>query len=176
MQESKRANVGAQPLQLRRQQGSATTALTITSASSTLLKASVPASLIANPGKASVSVVNPGGKVSNSKPFTILLTSLKLLSAKVSKTGAGTYNVSLTLKNVGYQSASSLKITKSSLGAATTSTTLPVSLGNLGAGTTKSTTLGYPGTAGSSGTVVVLKVAATFTGGSFNASLKVTLP
>ncbi|HZT43214.1 MAG TPA: hypothetical protein VFA07_13675, partial [Chthonomonadaceae bacterium] len=113
---------------------------------------------------------------SASKKFTILLTTLKLVSASPTKNSNGTYSVTIGLKNIGYQAAPSTQIQKSTLGAAITSTSLPVSVGTIAAGSTGSAMLTYPGSAGSSGSTVTLKVSATFTGGTFSGSLKVMLP
>ncbi len=77
---------------------------------------------------------------------------------------------------VGYLSTPNVTITKASLGAANTSTDLPVSLGSIASGATASTMLTLPSSAGASGTVASLKVAGAFTGGKFAGSLKVTLP
>lgn len=156
--------------------GSSNAALTTTYVSSTELKAAVPASLIASPGTAQVNVVNSGAKASGSKPFKILLTTLKLASASVTKNSNGTFSATVSIKNIGYKTAPSAQITKSSLGAAATSTSLPVSLGSLAAGASGSAILTYPASAGTSGSIVLLKVTATFTGGAFSGSLKVTLP
>ena len=156
--------------------GGSSTALATTFVSSTQLKASVPAALIANAGTAQVNVLNTAGNASTSKKFTILLTSLKLVSATPAKNSDGSYTVSLSLKNIGYKSAPGVKITKSSLGAANTISSLPVSVGSISAGTSGSASLNYPVSAGSSGSTVTLKVSATFTGGTFSGSLRVRLP
>jgi len=156
--------------------GGSSTALATTFVSSTQLKASVPATLIANAGTAQVNVLNTAGNASTSKKFTILLTSLKLVSATPAKNSDGSYTVSLSLKNIGYKSAPGVKITKSSLGAANTISSLPVSVGSISAGTSGSASLNYPVSAGSSGSTVTLKVSATFTGGTFSGSLRVRLP
>ena len=51
-----------------------------------------------------------------------------------------------------------------------------MSPGNVAGGTAVSASVGLPALAGSSGSVVTVKVSGTFTGGTFNSSLKVTLP
>jgi uncharacterized repeat protein (TIGR03803 family) len=155
--------------------GSAT-ALTTTYVSANQLKAVVPASLIASPGTVKVTVVTPGTGTSNAKTFIILGTTLKLFSATISKDNASNYTAKIALKNFGYLAANTVKITKSTLGAATTTTTLPASVGNIAAGATAGASLTYPASAGTSGTVVYLKVSGTFAGGKFVGSLKVTLP
>ncbi|HLK57529.1 MAG TPA: hypothetical protein VKU00_13260 [Chthonomonadaceae bacterium] len=153
-----------------------TTPLATTFISSSKLQATVPASLIASPGKASVNVIQTGGATSSSKTFTILLTSLALTAANMSKDGSGNYIAALTLKNTGFFAAQNITITASTLGTAATSTSLPASVGNIAAGSTGNATLTYPSSAGTSGKRVSLKVSGTFTGGRFSLRTTVTLP
>ncbi|HLV78989.1 MAG TPA: choice-of-anchor tandem repeat GloVer-containing protein [Chthonomonadaceae bacterium] len=150
--------------------------LTTTYVSATELKAAVPASLIASPGATHVTVVTSGSGASSAKTFSILVTTLKLASGSLTKNSDGSYTATISLKNSGYLAAQNVKITKASLGLAGTSTTLPVSMGNIAAGSNGSASLSFPGSAGSSGTSVFLKVSATFTGGKVSGSLRVTLP
>ena len=155
------------------------TALTTTFVSVTKLTASVPAANIASAGKPKVTVVTPGpgGGTSVAKTFTILLTTLTLSSATLTKNSTtGEYTANVTLKNTGFQTAPSVTITSSTLGAAATNTALPVSVGSIAAGATATPALTYPSSAGTSGTKVTLKVSGKFTGGTFTGTLKVTLP
>src|SRR5579871_5132893 len=94
--------------------------LTTTFVSAAELKASVPASLIANVGRVSITVVNMDGSSSTSEPLTILLTTIKLVSATMGKDNAGNYTAAISLQNIGYNAANNVTITKSSLGAAAT--------------------------------------------------------
>lgn len=152
-------------------------ALTTTYVSSTQLKAAVPASLIAGPGTAHITVATPGAATSAAKSFTILATTLKMVSATLSRNSTtGVITANLSLKNMGYLTASNVRITKATLGAANTGSALPVSVGSIAAGASGSAGLSFPGSAGAAGTVVSLKVSGTFTGGTFSGSLKVTLP
>lgn len=151
--------------------------LTTTYVSATQLKAAVPAALIASAGKVPVNVVTPGGGSSHSKSFTIVQTTLKLLSATLTRDSAtGVITATVTLKNTGYLSAAGVAIKNSTLGTAGTTSSLPVSVGSIGAGASGSASLAYPGSAGAKGTRAVLKVSGVFTGGTFSGSLKVTLP
>lgn len=153
------------------------TALATTYVSSTQLKASVPASLIANPGTAQVSVTTPNAGNSASQTFTIRTTTLKLASATLTRNSTtGVLTAKITLKNTGHLSASNVSIVTSTLGTTATSTSLPLSLGSIAASATTSHALAYPGTAGKRGVKVSLKVAGTFDGGTFSGSLTVILP
>jgi len=159
--------------------GTTTTSLATTYVSSTQLKAAVPATLIANAGKAIITVFTPtpGGGTSAAKTFTILVTTVHLLSASLTRDSAtGVITANITLKNIGYNTASNTEVTKSTLGTASTTSTLPVSVGSLSAGSTGTAALTFPGSAGAPGQKVTLKVSGKFTGGAFSGSLKVTLP
>ena len=152
-------------------------ALSTTYVSETALKAAVPASLISTPGKASITVVNgSSGLTSNGKTFTILVTTLKLMGSQLSHHTDGSYSATVTLKNIGYLAAPNVTIKKATLGAAATSTTLPVGVGNMAAGSTHMASLAFPPSAGTSGSVVNLYLSGTFTGGTFAGSLRVALP
>lgn len=152
--------------------------ITTTFVSSTQLQVFVPFTAIESPTKYTITVFNPGasGGTSNSKAFTVLLTTLQVTSASLAHNGDGTYTAFVTIKNVGHNTASSVVISSSTLGAAATATPLPYAVGNIAAGAFVNSTLLYPGSAGGSGSVVTLKVSGKFTGGTFSGSLKVTLP
>ena len=155
------------------------TPLTTTYVSATKLTATVPATLTASPGTASVIVLTPGpgGGASAAKTFKILGTALKLTTASLSRDPVtGVITGVLTIKNLGFQTASNVNVTASTLGAAKTKTALPVNLGAIAGGASASVTLTYPGSAGPTGAKVALKVSGLFTGGKFNSSLTVTLP
>ncbi|HZT44511.1 MAG TPA: choice-of-anchor tandem repeat GloVer-containing protein [Chthonomonadaceae bacterium] len=154
-----------------------TISLTTTYVSTGELKASVPASLIASPGTATLRVLNPDGSSSAGKAYTVLTTTLKLAAATLSRNSTtGQITAKLSLQNVGHLSASNVSLTHASLGAAATNTSLPLNLGSIAAGASTTLTLTYPGSAGTSGQVVSLKVSGAFTGGKFSGSLKLTLP
>jgi uncharacterized repeat protein (TIGR03803 family) len=151
--------------------------LSTTFVSDSVLKATVPASLLAAPGHATVTVVTgAGGGTSNAKSFTIPLTTLTFSAASLINNSDGTYTAQLTLKNTGYQTATNVMLTQSTLGAAATSTSLPLSVGSLAPGATASITLTYPASAGTAGSMVIGKASGTFTGGTFSESIQVTLP
>jgi len=149
--------------------------LSTTYVSAALLKASVPAALIANAGKALVTVTTPHTGTSASKPFKILLTTLKLTKASLSRDGSGNIQATLTLSNIGYNSATNVSITKATLNGVA-ATNLPASGGSIAAASNGTASLTFPGSAGTSGQVVSLKVSGKFTGGTFSGALKVTLP
>lgn len=146
--------------------------------SSSRLQAAVPANLIAKPGKVSVTVVTAaGGGTSSARTLTILLTTLKLTAATLTRNATtGVYTANVTIKNIGHKTAANTTLTSTTLGTAATSTALPVALGTVPAGATASASLSYPASAGSPGSVVMLKIMGTFTGGRFSGALKVTLP
>jgi len=157
--------------------GSNTTALTTTYVSAYELQADVPAVLLATPGIAHVTVTTPGAGTSKYKSFTLLVTTLKVAGAKLSRDpSTGEITALVSLWNEGYLTAPNVAITASTLGLAATDTFLPISPGDIPAGATVTTLLTYPGFAGGTGTKTKLSLTGTFTGGSFSGSLTVKLP
>lgn len=155
--------------------GGRTTALSTTFVSSTELRAAVPAGLVYNPGSADITVHTPYAGTSASRTFTILVTSLQW-SIAMSYNSGGEYTALLHIKNVGYRTAENLTLTRSTLGSASTTRQLPISLGSLAPGDTTLTDLTYPASAGNAGEVVRLNIAGYFTGDSFDEIQRVTLP
>lgn len=151
--------------------------LVTTYISASVLKASVPASLISTPGSASITITTPGAGSSSAKTVKILQTTLKLTGATLTRNPTtGVITATLSVRNAGYLTASSVQVTKSTLASTATSSSLPQSLGSISAGQTLATQLTYPGSAGSTGAVTTLKVSGKFTGGTLSGSVKVTLP
>jgi hypothetical protein len=77
---------------------------------------------------------------------------------------------------MGYQTATNVMLTQAMLGAAATSTSLPLNVGSLAPGATAAITLTYPASAGTPESVVTGKASGTFTGGTFSESTQVPLP
>lgn len=153
--------------------------LSTTYVSSTLLKATVPAALVASPGIASVTVSNPspGGGASNAKTVTIGGAKLKVTGASLSRDPTtGVITAVITVSNTGFLTANNVNITKSSLAGTATTTPLPVNLGNLAGGGSAMVSLTYPASIGPPGATATLSVIGLFTGGKISSSLKVTLP
>ncbi|HEV2474750.1 MAG TPA: choice-of-anchor tandem repeat GloVer-containing protein, partial [Chthonomonadales bacterium] len=152
--------------------------LATTYVSGTQLQAAVPAALVANQGKAKVTVVTgAGGGTSNSFTFLIPLTTIQAKATSLTKDATtGAYTANISLKNIGYNAALNVTINSATLGAAATSTTLPVTIGGIAAGSSGSTSLTFPSSAGATGTIVTLTVTGSYTGGTFIDLLTVTLP
>ena len=137
----------------------------------------MPVGDIASAGSAKVTIGNPSGVILSSKTFTIVATVLQLSVVGITNNAvAGTYTVTVDLKNTGHASAPGVTFSSATLGSAKTSTTLPLNVGSVAAGATASAQLTFAASAGGSGSVVTLKVSGTFTGGTFNGSIKATLP
>jgi hypothetical protein len=157
--------------------GSTTTALATNYISPYALQADVPAALLAAPGIATVRVTTPGAGTSKAKSFTLLVTTLKVADAKLSRNpSTGEITALISLQNEGYLTAPIVAVTASTLGLAATDTFLPISPGDIPAGATMTTLLTYPGFAGGTGTKTKLSLAGTFTGGKFSGALTVKLP
>jgi hypothetical protein len=101
---------------------------------------------------------------------TITLTTTATLS-KVT----GGYQATVTITNTGSVTASNVQITAATLGAAT-ATTLPVSVGNIASGGSAQVVIAFPATAGADHQAVVEKYSGAYTGGTFAASIRATLP
>jgi hypothetical protein len=101
---------------------------------------------------------------------TITLTTTATLS-KVT----GGYQATVTISNTGSAIAPNVQITSATLGAAT-ATTLPVSVGNIAVGGSVQAVVAFPATAGADHQAVIERYSGTYTGGSFGASIRATLP
>jgi hypothetical protein len=98
------------------------------------------------------------------------------ISAKLTGSAGAGYKATVTATNSGAGAAANAELTTASLGSATGSP-LPISFGTIAAGGGTSTVVvNIPGSAGSDGAAVVQRLAGSYTGGSFSASSKVTLP
>ena len=152
------------------------TALVTTFVSTTQLTALAPARYLAFPGSASVTVTTPGG-TSSPVALTITYTRVRILVGTMTRNaGTGVITVPVTVQNYGYHPATGLQVTLAKLGAASTSTALPMALPDLAAGTTTPITLPFPGSAGASGTTATLEVAGSYVNGTFDNSVTLTLP
>ena len=94
------------------------TALTTVFVSATALQAAVPASLIAQPGTASVSVQGPSGAVSNTLPFQVTAAALQISGLSPASAVAGGPQFTLTVSGTGFVSGASVLFGQSTLPAA----------------------------------------------------------
>lgn len=143
--------------------------------SSKELDAAIAANLIYTSGKAKVQVLNPDGSLSPAKTFNILLTSLRLTKPVLQRNGS-TISVAVNFQNSGHYAAQSIQVTQATLNKVKTTSTLPAPVGTLQPGQTGGLVLDFPGSAGTSGQVVALRVGGKFTGGTFSLSTTVVLP
>ncbi len=88
---------------------------------------------------------------------------------------ANGYQITVTVTNNGTAASNGLQITGAVLGSVA-GTPLPAVLGDLAPGATRSVTIDFPASAGAPGTATVEKITGTYTGGSFAATLRATLP
>ena len=89
--------------------------------------------------------------------------------------GDGSYQAIITVKNNGTGTAPAVTLTGATLGSAPGSP-VPVSLGDLQPGASAIAAIAFPSTAGTSGSLVIERYSGTYSGGTFGASLRVTLP
>jgi hypothetical protein len=108
------------------------------------------------------------GKLSVLAPANPVLTTSAVLSGSAH---AG-YQATVTVTNSGAGAASNVQLTSATLGSAT-GTPLPQNLGTIAAGGGSATvTVSFPGSAGADGSSVAEKLAGTYTGGTFSASVR----
>jgi uncharacterized protein len=92
----------------------------------------------------------------------------------VTKTGSG-YQAAVTVKNSGTSYAQNVELDTATLGSAS-GAALPVLPGSIAPGGSATATITYPASAGVSGTSTVAKYTGVYTGGSFTASVRASLP
>jgi hypothetical protein len=89
--------------------------------------------------------------------------------------GDGGYEAIITVKNNGTGTAPAVTLTGATLGSAPGST-VPVSLGDIQPGASAIAAIAFPSTAGTPGSLGIERYSGTYSGGTFGASLRVTLP
>ena len=89
--------------------------------------------------------------------------------------GDGSYQAIITVTNNGTGTAPAVTLTGATLGSAPGSP-VPVSLGDIQPGASAIAAIAFPSTAGSAGSLVIERYSGTYNGGTFGASLRVTLP
>jgi uncharacterized protein len=95
-------------------------------------------------------------------------------TAALTQVGSG-YQAQVTVRNNGTAYAQNVTLNTATLGSAN-GATLPVSLGTIAPGGSQTVTITYPASAGAPGSASVEKYAGIYTGGSFSASIRATLP
>jgi uncharacterized protein len=127
-------------------------------------------------GALNVATTNP------SSGFTASLTGTGLQSipqltttAQLTLQGDGSFLATIVVKNSGTGAANAVTFTGATLGSASGSP-LPLSLGNIAPGGSATASLVFPASAGAPGSASVERYTGTYTGGTFGASLRVTLP
>jgi trimeric autotransporter adhesin len=108
--------------------------------------------------------------------FTVTPTLNLVTTATLVKLGDGSYQATVSVKNLSAITAENVILASGSLGSASGSPTA-ISLGNIAAGATATTTMNFPASAGASGAAVVEKYNGTYyAGGVFTASIRAKLP
>jgi probable HAF family extracellular repeat protein len=142
--------------------------------STTKLKGTLTPGEIKTPAKYAITVLNPGGAVSNS--VNLKATGPILTTTIGTMTRTTVISVPMIVTNSGNASADAVTVTSAELNDLDTTTTLPIVLGTIAVGGKASTTLAFPTTAGASGKKKLLTIKGTYTGGTFSFSATETLP
>jgi hypothetical protein len=100
---------------------------------------------------------------------------VNLVVTKVLQRTGGNVVVQLTIANTGGTAANNVTLTSVKVGSVL-GTPLSQSVGTIGAGASVSAIVSVPGSVGASGAASSLTVAGTYTGGTFSASMRITLP
>ncbi len=152
--------------------------LVTTYVSASQLTAAVPAPNITRSGSNSITVYNPaaGGSTSNTALFLVGSASIQtavLASSRVS----GSIQIHVQITNVGTAAAAAAQLTGAVLLSSNTTTAVPINLGTLAPnGGTTTITLTFPNVGVSGTPNVKLKIAGSFTGGSYLTTTYITLP
>jgi len=102
-------------------------------------------------------------------------TPANLVTTKVLTRSGGNIVVKLTIANTGTTAAANVVLTTVKVGSAS-ATPLPQSLGTIAPGTSVIATVTVPGTVGAAGAASSVSVSGTYTGSTFTAGARVTLP
>jgi hypothetical protein len=100
---------------------------------------------------------------------------VNLLVTKILSRTSGNIIIQLTVANTGGTTAAGVSLTSVKVGT-TVATPLPQSLGSIAGGEWAVVTVAVPGSVGASGAASTLSVSGNYSGGSFNASARITLP
>ena len=111
----------------------------------------------------------------NVNPAAPTTPGVSLVVTKVLQRTSGNVVVQLTIANTGGTNANNVILTSVKIGSVA-GTTLPQTLGTVGAGASVQAVVTVPGSVGVSGAASSLTAAGTFTGGTFSASMRITLP
>jgi hypothetical protein len=148
------------------------------------LRVDIPPSDLTTERTVNISVVSPAKSsapasapvVTGTKPFYVTRTPRLVVSNVLSMARINNViTMTVEVMNQGGVASANTVITSGALGTVSTTTALP-NLGRIEPGAVTSFTMSFPGGAGLPGSSVVLRLAGTYTGGSFTINRKVTLP
>jgi hypothetical protein len=113
-------------------------------------------------------------------PSTVSGNLVVVATATLQLLGDGTYEQTVTITNTGTGTLTNLEMTTATLGSVSgvpaPGLALPATLGSIAPGGILTAYFNYPKSAGPPGTAVAEKLDGTYTGGSFGASIRATLP
>jgi predicted extracellular nuclease len=98
-----------------------------------------------------------------------------LVTTAVLTASGSNYSATVTIKNNGTGTAHNVTITTATLGSAS-GTPIPASLGDILPGASATATVVFPSSAGAPGAATAERYTGTYTGGTFGASIRATLP
>ena len=108
-------------------------------------------------------------------PDAAQVTPANLVTTNILTRSGGNVVVKLTIANTGKTAATNVILTAAKVGTAS-ATPLPQSLGTIAPGTSVVATVTVPGSVGAAGTASTVSINGTYTGSTFSAGARVTLP
>jgi hypothetical protein len=122
-------------------------------------------------------VTTPGytGSATGTLTISVAPSPVQILATSTVSAVSNGYQVTVKMTNNGGSTADNVNLTLATLGPST-GTPLPQSFGSIAPGGSATATVTFPSSAGSAGTLTVLKLGGTYSGGSFGSGNRVKLP
>lgn len=148
---------------------------TTTVVSATVLMVALTTADLSRAGSLTLTASNPspGGGASQGLLLNVGAAVRIVPSVTLARNG-GSVVATVSVANVGVGKALGVSVSAAALGSSQTSSTLPIQVGDLAAGASKSLPLTF--SVDAAGTVTTLRISGAYVGGTFSATLRVTLP
>jgi len=103
-------------------------------------------------------------------------TAVNLVVTSMLRRESGEMIATVNIANTGATAAQGVSLTRGSIGATNTITTLPIAIGAIGGTSSVQITVRFPASVGVPGALTTLSLGGAYTGGTFNSTARVTLP
>lgn len=131
-----------------------------------------------NVGHVLMAMYSGDGKFSASTSTALSATTAAqaTVTTALAKAADGSYQMTVTVNNSGSAVASDVQLTAATLGASSTTTSLPLQFGTIAAGSSTALVLYFPASAGSTGMRTSETIGGTYSTGSFSLAQRLVLP